>query len=379
MRSVIAQGVRRSALAQARFASESEYVVKLSQDPEVEKFIKSGTPFLGHFTVDNPALTEHNEAVDKVMAEVNSDSVRLMYLKGDINEPMTQALMQLMKLNEAPAIVAMNKGGLLDTQVGLSNKDFVSKFASKFLEYLGDTSGVAGADDAAAAAASDDADAVDLESNDSKGRFGLLVLAIKKGEVAAMTSDAIAQMKEVIALAQEEVEAERQERKKNPPAPKKKDEKVPELQASQSQVVQANAMLLLADTYQQTAQNELASKTLEAVRKEFGHFKMPTVMHSVATIEMSILCEYVPMPSVEIAKLVAQAPQNLVQQLCLGVSMFKEGKQKEAVALVLQVLRQNKKVNDNAPQKILKCMFTLLGPQDPITTEGQKKMMTYMF
>ena len=359
-----------------RYASESEYLTRVADTGATEALKQHlAAPCLAHFTASkHTEIDAHNVLVDDIMKTVNAAEVRLPYLVGDASDQTSLALMQAMKLTAAPTIVALSNQQILDTIVGVTDKAALEKFVKKFLEYLGDNRPL----DVSADAASEASDDIDAEG--AKGELAKLAMQIKTKALSPHTSEALQSMEAVIALAEEELQAEKELRKGEAP-PAKQEDRIKQMStATPCQITLVSALLLHASTLQEIGQHEQSKVVLDGIRKNYKTYdNIPNMKDTANIVEMGIVAEYIPLPGQEYALKVASNPHDLSIQLKLAVSMFQEGKKKESVALCLQVMRQDKELNDGAPIKILKCIFNILGPQDPITSEGQKKMMAYMF
>eukprot|EP01063_Lacrimia_lanifica_P015493 TRINITY_DN22239_c0_g1_i1.p1 TRINITY_DN22239_c0_g1~~TRINITY_DN22239_c0_g1_i1.p1 ORF type:complete len:371 (+),score=195.28 TRINITY_DN22239_c0_g1_i1:51-1163(+) len=351
------------------YATEAEYLTVLKQDAATQALIAGKEPFFVHFTSqEHPALGDHNQMVKDAMAGVNSEDVQLKYLVADIKEPMAQQLMQMLQIQQAPAAAAIANGQALDTFVGLKEKEFVGNFLDKFLEFLGKKQ--------PSEAAPEDAEAV-AEGDDSRGRFARLILGLKKTGKNT-DPEVVEELKAIIALAEGEVAAEKEARRKQPPAQKRTEGAPKKPEATPSMQCLANANLLLCDTLQQQGLHAEAKDIHDKVKKEFRQYQLPAVEESLLTIEMAILSKFDHLPAEYYATEVVKDATNVSLQLRLSVGLFREGRKKEAVGLMLQMLRKYRSHEDGIPKQLLLCAFALLGPKDPITTEGQKKMMAYL-
>eukprot|EP01064_Diplonema_japonicum_P022010 TRINITY_DN3161_c6_g1_i1.p1 TRINITY_DN3161_c6_g1~~TRINITY_DN3161_c6_g1_i1.p1 ORF type:complete len:379 (+),score=111.47 TRINITY_DN3161_c6_g1_i1:60-1139(+) len=349
-------------IAFRRYASEAEYKSELSQSPEVGQIFQGKEPFLCHFTHTKHAqLEEHNKMVDEVMGDINKGDVLIKYLVAGTEQQITLQLMQSLQIKQAPAMAAFADGKLLDISMGLSDKEKFQEFMKRFLSYTGkgDIEGNPEMDD--------------IEGDDAVARFARFILENQKNKKPA--EQIVSILKEIIDLAETEIKEERKNKK---PA-QKKDTTNALPTATKTEQAAASALLVLAEQYQEMNDSAKAVKTIETVKRSYGRFKIPAVVKSLNILEMSILTNFDGKPAVEHARLVAADPANLVLQLRLAVAMFKEGKFKESTALMLQVLRKDKTLEDGLPKKLLVASFAVLGKDNDITKEGQKKMMSYLF
>ena len=87
-------------------------------------------------------------------------------------------------------------------------------------------------------------------------------------------------------------------------------------------------------------------------------------------------------PSGDLAKLqqnVQQNPDNHQAKLDLAQAQFAAGQKEAAMDTLLQSIVQNKEWEDGAARKMLLNFFDALGPADPLTISGRKKLSRVLF
>ena len=69
----------------------------------------------------------------------------------------------------------------------------------------------------------------------------------------------------------------------------------------------------------------------------------------------------------------------LFRSLDLAVALFAAGQQEDAVGELLELYRRDRKWNDEAARKQLLKFFEALGPTNPLTVSGRKRLSSLMF
>ena len=74
-----------------------------------------------------------------------------------------------------------------------------------------------------------------------------------------------------------------------------------------------------------------------------------------------------------------QNPADHQARLDLAVALFAAGQQEDAVGELLELYRRDRKWNDEAARKQLLKFFEALGPTNPLTVSGRKRLSSLMF
>ncbi|KAJ9467411.1 putative thioredoxin-2 [Diplonema papillatum] len=355
------------------YATEAEYTSGIA-DPASQAVLQGKDSFVIHFmSKTHPSLQEHNAAVKEAMAAINKGDVQMKCIEADVSEnpQMSMGMMRVLNVPQAPAVVAVSQGQMLDVISGITEKSALEAFMTKFLQYTGKPSPFDSSNGEAEPAAEDEGDI--MTDTSSSARLARLIVQTKQGRLQLTPQENIQQLTDIIAAAKEEVEAER---KASTPDVKKSSEKP---SATISQEAWAHAQVMLADAHQQLGDNAEAAKQMAAVKKQFSRFDLAAVNNAGNLVEMNVVVEFDHRPAEDYGVQLAQKPDDAALQLRLSVALFHEGSAKEAVALALQVLRKHRNFNDGAAKRVLMAQFTILGPSSDITLEGRKKMLAYLF
>jgi putative thioredoxin len=131
--------------------------------------------------------------------------------------------------------------------------------------------------------------------------------------------------------------------------------------------------------YLATGQDELA-KTVLADLPE-GMKKAPEIVSVQAALDLKAQTAQVgdgaEMGALE-AK-VAADPKDLQSRLDLAVARYGAGKREQAMDDLLEMVRKDRKWNDEAARKQLVKFFEALGPADPLTVQGRRRLSSILF
>jgi putative thioredoxin len=136
------------------------------------------------------------------------------------------------------------------------------------------------------------------------------------------------------------------------------------------------ALAGLARCYVATGNIEQAKKTLalvpEAKRSEAA------VAAARAALDIAEQAKTVG-PVDELAKTVAANPLDHQARLELATALNAKGKRAEAVEHLIEIVKRDRKWNDDAARKALVQFFEAWGPTDPATIEGRKRLSSILF
>jgi putative thioredoxin len=131
--------------------------------------------------------------------------------------------------------------------------------------------------------------------------------------------------------------------------------------------------------YLATGQDELA-KTVLADLPE-GMKKAPEIVGVQAALDLKAQTAQVgdgaEMGTLE-AK-VAADPKDQQSRLDLAVARYGAGKREQAMDDLLEMVRKDRKWNDEAARKQLVKFFEALGPADPLTVQGRRRLSSILF
>ncbi len=72
-------------------------------------------------------------------------------------------------------------------------------------------------------------------------------------------------------------------------------------------------------------------------------------------------------------------PKDHQARYDLAVALYATGQKEEAMDALVEIIRQNRAWNDDAARKELLQMFEALGPTDPLTVSGRRKLSSVLF
>ena len=338
------------------YATMAEYRLDFSNEKaaEIQETFGGAVPALTHFTTDAPQLVDHNKIVLDTIAKINKDEIKVKLVWADVATKESQMWLQSMGAKQAPLIIAIQKGQVLDTHAGICSEEFLNSFLTKFVSFTSDE-------------ASPEV-AAELDDSTPAGRFAKLGLDSKNGTLSR--PELIEKLGPLITEIEDIVKAEKkttaQKKLTGPPT------------ATPTQELLAKVNLLLCATTQIT-DNKSAEVHLEKIRKSFGIFNISEISKAIAVLEMNIACDFTHAPPSIYEAAVASAEndeEKLIATHRLAVSLFHAGDHQPAVNHLLGMLKRDKK----SPARVsLVSAFHVLGPQDDITIVGRKTMLNYMF
>jgi putative thioredoxin len=136
------------------------------------------------------------------------------------------------------------------------------------------------------------------------------------------------------------------------------------------------ALAGLARTYVATGATEQAKQTL-ALIPEAKRNEAPV---AAARAALDIAEQAKSLGSVaDLEQKVAANPLDHQARLDLALALNSKGRRQEAVDHLLQIVRQNRKWNDDAARKQLVQFFEAWGPTDEATVEGRKRLSSILF
>jgi putative thioredoxin len=138
----------------------------------------------------------------------------------------------------------------------------------------------------------------------------------------------------------------------------------------------AAAIAGLARTYVQTGNIEQAKQTLalvpEAKRNDAA------VAAARAALDVAEQAQSVG-PIAELEKKVADNPKDYQARFDLAVALNSKNMRKEAVDHLIEIVKRDRKWNDDAARKQLVQFFEAWGPTDEATIDGRKKLSSVLF
>ena len=72
-------------------------------------------------------------------------------------------------------------------------------------------------------------------------------------------------------------------------------------------------------------------------------------------------------------------PQNHQARFDLAVALNAKGKREDAVKHLIEIVKRDRKWNDDGARKQLVQFFEAWGPTDPATVEGRKRLSSILF
>ena len=76
---------------------------------------------------------------------------------------------------------------------------------------------------------------------------------------------------------------------------------------------------------------------------------------------------------------VAADPKDMQARLDLAMARFGAGDKQQAIDDLLEMVRKDRKWNDEAARKQLVKFFEAFGPADPMTRDGRRKLSAILF
>ncbi|RUP00066.1 thioredoxin [Hyphomicrobium sp.] len=138
----------------------------------------------------------------------------------------------------------------------------------------------------------------------------------------------------------------------------------------------AEALAGLASCYMKSGDVERAGQTLELVPPDKRELPV------VKSVEAAILLAQKGADTSELAQLrqrVAQNPQDYQATLDLAVGLGATGDRQDALELLLDLVRMDRKWNDEAARKQLLQLFDAWGPKEPLVAEGRRRLSSILF
>jgi putative thioredoxin len=138
----------------------------------------------------------------------------------------------------------------------------------------------------------------------------------------------------------------------------------------------AEALAGLATCYMKTGDVERAKQTLALVPPDKRELAV------VKGIEAAILLAEKGADTTDLTALrtrAAKNPADYQARLDLAVGLAARGDREEALELLLDLVRMDRKWNDEAARKQLLQFFDAWGPKDPLVAEGRRKLASILF
>ncbi len=138
----------------------------------------------------------------------------------------------------------------------------------------------------------------------------------------------------------------------------------------------AEALAGLASCYMKSGDVERAKQTLALVPPDKRELAV------VKGIEASVLLAEKGADNSELAALtkrVTENPGDLQARLDLAVGLGARGDRQDALELLLDLVRMDRKWNDEAARKQLLQFFDAWGPKEPLVAEGRRRLSSILF
>jgi putative thioredoxin len=138
----------------------------------------------------------------------------------------------------------------------------------------------------------------------------------------------------------------------------------------------AEALAGLASCYMKSGDVARAKQTLELIPPEKRELAV------VKSVEAAILLAEKGADTTELEELerrLAENPRDYQARLDLAVGLGARGDRQDALELLLDLVRIDRKWNDEAARKQLLQFFDAWGPKEPLVAEGRRKLSSILF
>lgn len=138
----------------------------------------------------------------------------------------------------------------------------------------------------------------------------------------------------------------------------------------------AEALAGLASCYMKSGDVERAKQTLGLVPPDKRELAV------VKSVEAAVLLAEKGADNSELAALsrrVAENPNDYQARLDLAVGLGARGDRQDALELLLDLIRMDRKWNDEAARKQLLQFFDAWGPKEPLVAEGRRRLSSILF
>ncbi len=119
-----------------------------------------------------------------------------------------------------------------------------------------------------------------------------------------------------------------------------------------------------------------AKQTLATAPKE--HANHAEIVAARAAIELAEQAEKAG-PAAELKAKVEADPKNHQARYDLAMALYAGGQRQEAIDELLEIVRRDRKWNEEAARKQLVKFFEALGPMDPLTVDARKRLSSILF
>jgi putative thioredoxin len=103
------------------------------------------------------------------------------------------------------------------------------------------------------------------------------------------------------------------------------------------------------------------------------------VASAVTALELAEVGQKAAGQSQELQARIAANPKDYAARLDLAVAQFAGGEREAAIDQLLEIFRADRKWNEDAARKQLVKFFEAMGPTDPLTLAGRRKLSSLMF
>ena len=125
-------------------------------------------------------------------------------------------------------------------------------------------------------------------------------------------------------------------------------------------------------------------ETAEAIVKQIRQSYPKDLEHievKKALAAVDVAAQHAPVGAAqqELIDKVSKNPTDLQLKYDLAMSFFAANKYEKALEQAFDIIKQNKKWNDDAARKLVLKIFDALGPTDPLVKEGRRKLSNLWF
>ena len=132
--------------------------------------------------------------------------------------------------------------------------------------------------------------------------------------------------------------------------------------------------------YLATGQDDIAKQVLASLPAQMKN--APDVAGVQAALDLKEQSAQVAEGGADLSALEAKAaadPKDMQARLDLAVARYGAGNREQAMDELLEMVRKDRKWNDEAARKQLVKFFEALGPADPLTVQGRRKLSSILF
>lgn len=126
---------------------------------------------------------------------------------------------------------------------------------------------------------------------------------------------------------------------------------------------------------------EVAQQILQQIRDNFPNdISHPYVRKSVAAVELALQASSGQTQNIDVLLAsISSNPENLQARYDLAISYFQTGTYEPALNQCFEIIKRDKTWQDAAAKKLALKIFDALGPKDPITKQGKRRLANVLF